>query len=133
MILLGVLVFAGKVLGCSGQTNRVELARRDGHHKSHRRTADTAGLSGTTGGQQKNGYSQIFGHCLLRGPRGTSGDRKDTARPAREIDGAAQPPPPSTPPPVRTNHLGIDGTAPAKFQVQVLLDGLTTTLQVASD
>ena len=73
MILLGVLVFAGKVLGCSGQTNRVELARRDGHHKSHRRTADTAGLSGITGGHKKNGYSQIFGHrhaVLLSGVAG---------------------------------------------------------------
>ena len=71
MILLGVLVFAGKVLGCSGQTNRVELARRDGHHKSHRRTADTAGLSGTTGGQQKNGSDVA--------PRFTSARRRSLA------------------------------------------------------
>ena len=81
-----MLVLQGKVLGllCGGQTNRVELARRDGLHNSRRRTAATAGLSGTTGGQQKNGYSQIFGHVVVRGARGARRGGKDAARPARE-------------------------------------------------
>ena len=51
----------GKVLGRSGgQTNRVELACRDGRHKSRRRTAATAGLTTTRGGHHKNGYSHVY-------------------------------------------------------------------------
>ena len=56
--------------------------------------------------------------------------RCSTARRARERGGAAQPLPPT-----RTNHVGIDGTAgtgAGTFQVQVVLDGCTLTLQVAS-
>ena len=44
--------------------------RRDGLHTSRRRTAASAGLNDTRGGRHKNGYSQIFGHVVVRGPRG---------------------------------------------------------------
>jgi hypothetical protein len=55
---LGRLVFTGKVLGllCGGQTNRVDLARRDGRHTSRRRTAATAGLTTTRGGHHKDDW-----------------------------------------------------------------------------
>ena len=64
----GGACFAGKVLGRSGgQTNRLELARRDGHHTTRRRTAATAGLNDRSGGHHKNGNSQILPPRLTYG------------------------------------------------------------------